>query len=304
MDVQSAPLTPVDLALLQVNLGYKCNMACKHCHVESGPKRQEMMARDTIESVIEVLRNNPIKSLDITGGAPEMNPHFTYLMERAREVDCHVIVRTNLTILLEEDMEHLPEFFSNHSVEVVASLPYYTDSDVDRVRGKGAFEKCMKALMKLNCLGYGSGVPGKRLNLVYNPAGPFLSPAQNTLEEDFKRELRRRFGISFDRLYAFTNMPIGRFRDFLLRTNGFDRYMDKLVQAFNPKTLSGLMCRHLISVGWDGRLYDCDFNQMLGLTVHDTCPQHIKEFDYTLLSGRTTTVGNHCYACTAGQGST
>jgi len=303
MDIQSAPLTPVDLALLQVSLGYKCNMACKHCHVESGPERQEMMAGDTIESVIEVLRNNPIQSLDITGGAPEMNPHFTYLVERARQIGCHVIVRTNLTILLEEDMKHLPEFFNSHSVEVIASLPYYTD-DVDKVRGTGAFGKCIRALTQLNNLGYGTGISEKKLNLVYNPAGPFLSPAQNTLEEDFKRELRRRFGISFDRLYSFTNMPIGRFREFLLRTNGFDRYMDKLVQAFNPATLNGLMCRHLISVAWNGRLYDCDFNQMLGLGVHATHPQHVKEFDYTRLSGRTITVGNHCYACTAGQGST
>jgi len=304
MDIQSAPLTPVDIALLQVNLGYRCNMACKHCHVEARPDRAEMMSGDNVEAVIEVLKNNPIHTVDITGGAPEMSPHFTYLVERARLIGCHVIVRTNLTIFFEEEMEYLPEFFSNHSVEVVASLPYYIDSDVDRVRGKGAFEKCIKALMKLNCLGYGSGVPDKRLNLVYNPAGPFLSPAQNTLEEDFKRELRRRFEISFDRLYAFTNMPIGRFRNFLLRINGFDRYMDKLIQAFNPATLNGLMCRYLISVSWDGRLYDCDFNQMLGLTVHDTCQQHIKEFDYTRLSGRTITVGNHCYACTAGQGST
>ena len=304
MGIQSAPLISADITLLQVNLGYKCNMACKHCHVESGPERQEMMAGDTIESVIEVLRNNPIQSLDITGGAPEMNPHFTYLVERARQIGCHVIVRTNLTIFFEEEMEHLPEFFGNHSVEVVASLPHYIDSDVDRIRGKGAFEKCIKALMQLNCLGYGSGVQDKKLNLVYNPGGPFLSPSQTALEEDYKRELYRRFGISFDGLYTFTNTPIGRFRDLLLRTNGFDRYMDKLVQAFNPATLNSLMCRHLISVGWDGRLYDCDFNQMLGLTVKGDCPQHIKEFDYARLAGRTITVGNHCYACTAGQGST
>jgi radical SAM/Cys-rich protein len=189
-------------------------------------------------------------------------------------------------------------------VEVVASLPYYIDSDVDRVRGKSAFEKCVKALMKLNCLGYGSGVQDKRLNLVYNPAGPFLSPSQTALEEDYKRELNRRFGISFDRLYTFTNMPIGRFRDFLLRTNGFDKYMEKLISAFNPSTIHGLMCRHLISVGWDGRLYDCDFNQMLGFTVQGDCPKDIKEFDYTRLSRRAIKVGNHCYACTAGQGST
>ena len=303
MAIQSAPLLSADIALLQVNLGYKCNMACKHCHVKAGPDRDEMMSGDTIDTVIAILKDNPIHTVDITGGAPEMNTHFTYLVERARQAGCHVIVRTNLTILLEENMKHLPEFFSNLSVEIVASLPYYTD-DVDKVRGKGAFEKCVKALRKLNGLGYGSGAAEKGLSLVYNPAGPFLSPAQNTLEEDFKKELHRRFGVSFDRLYAFTNMPIGRFKEFLLRTSGFDRYMDKLVHAFNPATLNGLMCRHLISVGWDGRLYDCDFNQMLGLTVHITCPQDIRGFDYTRLSERTIMVGNHCYACTAGQGST
>ena len=303
MDIQSAPLTCTDITLLQVNLGYRCNMACKHCHIEANPDRYETMSGDTVETVIDVLDNRCIHTVDITGGAPEMNPHFTYLVQRARQVGCHVIVRTNLTILLEEDMEHLTEFFSNHSVEVVASLPYYTD-DTDKIRGKGAFEKCIKALRRLNDLGYGSGMEDKRLNLVYNPGGPFLSPPQRTLEEDYKRELDRRFGISFDNLYAFTNMPIGRFKGFLLRTNGLDRYMEKLISAFNPSTIHGLMCRHLVSVGWDGRLYDCDFNQILGLTVHDACPQHIKEFDYARLSGRTITVGNHCYACTAGQGST
>lgn len=303
MDIRSAPLMPVGIGILQVNLGYRCNMACKHCHVEARPDRDEMMSGDTVDAVLGVLKDNHIHTVDITGGAPEMNSHFIYLVERARQVGCHVIVRTNLTILLEENMEHLPEFFSNHSVEVVASLPYYTD-DVDKVRGAGAFEKCMKALMRLNYLGYGSGVADKRLNLVYNPAGLFLSPSQAVLEKDYKRELDRRFGISFDRLYTFTNMPLGRFREFLRRTNGFDRYMDRLVHAFNPATLEGLMCRHMISVGWDGRLYDCDFNQMLGLTVQVDGANHIKEFDYARLSERPITVGNHCYACTAGQGST
>jgi radical SAM/Cys-rich protein len=292
-----------DVGILQVNLGYRCNMACKHCHVEASSGRDEMMSGDTVDAVIEVLKNNRIRAVDITGGAPELSPHFRYLVEGARQAGCHVMVRTNLTILLEKDMGHLPGFFRSHSVEIIASLPYYTD-DVDKVRGTGAFQKCIKALRNLNSLGYGSGVPDKRLNLVYNPGGPFLSPSQTALEEDYKKELKSRFGISFDRLYTFTNMPIGRFREFLFRTNGFDRYMDKLVQAFNPATLDGLMCRHLVSVGWDGRLYDCDFNQMLGLTLHAACPQHIKEFDYSRLAGRRITVGNHCYACTAGQGST
>lgn len=302
--VRSEPLTAADISILQVNLGYRCNMACKHCHVEAKPDRDQMMDRETVRSVLSVLKNNGIKTLDITGGAPEMNPYFMYLVEEAKKAGSHLMVRTNLTILIEDGMEHLPEFMSGHSVEIIASLPYYTENDVDRVRGKGTFAKCIRALHILNNFGYGSGSTGKSLNLVYNPAGAFLSPAQKTLEDDYRRELDRRFGISFDRLYTFNNMPIGRFRDFLLRTNNLGKYMEKLVCSFNPETITGLMCRRLISVGWNGRLYDCDFNQVLGHAVQGDCPQNIKEFDLARLTGRTITVGDHCYACTAGQGST
>jgi radical SAM/Cys-rich protein len=303
LDAYRQPLTAHSIDILQVNLGYRCNMACKHCHVEAKPDRSQEMNREIINAVLSAMIENNINTLDITGGEPELNPHFRYLVEEARNIGIHVIVRTNLTIFFDKGMGDLPEFYADKSVEVIASLPYYTESDVDRVRGKGTFKKCIKALQRLNGLGYGSASGDRKLNLVYNPAGAFLSPAQMALEDDFKRELDRRYGISFDKLYTFNNMPIGRFRDFLLRTNSLEKYMEKLVSSFNPETITGLMCRRLISVGWDGRLYDCDFNQMLGLNVHDVCPQHIKEFALSL-AGRTITVGEHCYACTAGQGST
>jgi radical SAM/Cys-rich protein len=303
-DIQPKPLTAIDISILQVNIGYRCNMACRHCHVEAGPGRTEMMVEETVETVIEVLRNSDIRTLDITGGAPEMNPHFAYLVKEARGAGRRVMVRTNLTIFFEEGMEHLPEFMSENSVGVVASLPCYTEDNVDKARGKGTFKKCIKALLRLNSLGYGDGSADRRLDLVYNPSGPFLPTAQEKLQDDYKRELKRKYGITFDSLYAFTNMPIGRFGDLLVRTNGFKKYMENLSRAFNPETLKGLMCRRLLSVGWDGRMYDCDFNQMLGIPVHKDCPQHIKAFDYSLLKGRNITAGNHCYACTAGQGST
>jgi radical SAM/Cys-rich protein len=279
-------------------------MACKHCHVEAGPDRSAGMNKEIINAVLRAMRENNINILDITGGAPELNLHFRYLVGEARNMGSHVMIRTNLTIFFEKGMGGLPEFYADNSVEVIASLPYYTESDVDRVRGKGAFKKCIKALQRLNGLGYGSTSEDKKLNLVYNPGGAFLSPAQEALEDDYKRELDRRYGISFDKLYTFANMPIGRFRDYLIRTGSLERYTEKLVRAFNAETIPGLMCRRLINVGWDGGLYDCDFNQVLGLTVQSDCPQNVREFDYARLVGRTITVGDHCYACTAGQGST
>jgi radical SAM/Cys-rich protein len=303
-ELQPAALAAIDISILQVNLGYRCNMACAHCHVDAGPDRDRMMGEETIKTVIEVLKDSDIKTLDITGGAPEMNPHFACLVTKAREAGRRVVVRTNLTIFFEEGMERLPEFMSDNSVRVIASLPCYTENNVDRTRGKGTFKKCVKALTMLNGLGYGNGSADKILDLVYNPSGPFLAPPQKSLEEDYKRELKRNFGIAFDSLYAFTNMPIGRFRDSLLRTGGLEKYMKDLISAFNPENLQGIMCRKLLSIGWDGRLYDCDFNQMLGVRVHPHFPQHIKEFDYSRLINRPIAVGDHCYACTAGQGST
>ncbi len=304
LSIQQQPLRAKEIEILQVNIGYKCNMACKHCHVGAGRDKNQDMDRETVETVLDVLKGNNIKCLDITGGAPELNPHFRYLVEKARDSGNHVIVRTNLTIFFEEGMEDLAEFYSRNSVEIIASLPYYTEPEVDRVRGKGTFEKSIRALKKLNNLGYAGGSSDKKLYLVYNPSGTFLAPSQGTLEDDYKRELLKRFGITFDGLYTFTNMPLGRFREHLILSNNFDTYMNKLEDAFNPETLEGLMCRRLISIGWNGILYDCDFNQILGLTVNRDCPQSVKEFDCLSLSERLITVDQHCYGCTAGYGST
>ncbi|HSB32532.1 MAG TPA: arsenosugar biosynthesis radical SAM (seleno)protein ArsS [Candidatus Sulfobium mesophilum] len=302
LSIHEQPLRANGVDILQVNMGYKCNMACKHCHVAAGANKNQEMDRATVETVLNVLKENNINCLDITGGAPELNPHFRYLVGKARDSGIYVIVRTNLTIFFEEGMEDLAEFYSKNAVEVIASLPYYTESEVDRVRGKGAFEKSIRALKKLNSLGYVGG--DKKLNLVYNPSGTFLAPSQGTLEDDYKRELLKRFGITFDGLYTFANMPIGRFREYLILGKNLEKYMDKLEDAFNPLTLEGLMCKRIISIGWDGILYDCDFNQILGLTLNRDCPQSVNEFDYLRLSERLITVDEHCYGCTAGQGST
>lgn len=303
LSIQSSPLTAKSIELLQVNLGYKCNMACKHCHIGAGPDRTEEMDKETIDRVLRVVKENDIAILDITGGAPELNVHFRYLVEQARKSGLHVIVRTNLTIFFEKGMKDLPDFYEANGVEIIASLPYYMDREVDRIRGNGTFQKSILALKKLNSLGY-NGSSGKKINLVYNPGGAFLGPQQKTLEQDYKRELQRKFGIVFDNLYTFTNMPIGRFKDYLIISNNLARYTEKLETAFNPSTLDGLMCRYLISIAWDGMLYDCDFNQILGLKIDDTATQHIKDFNYHRLSERKITVGEHCYGCTAGQGST
>lgn len=302
LSVRSGPLSADEVSTLQVNVGYRCNLACKHCHVEGGPSRTEMMDRETADSVLAVLAEHPMGAIDITGGAPELNPHFRYLLTEARRLNKHIIARTNLVVFYEKGMEDIPEFYQKNRVELVASLPYYIEDNVDRVRGNGTFKKCIAALRKLNSLGYGEQ-GGLALNLVYNPQGAFLAPDQKILEAEYKKELQARFGISFNRLYTFTNMPIGRFRHFLARTGNLEKYLDKLVCSFNPATLDGIMCRGLISVGWDGRLYDCDFNQALSLPVN-VAGADLRGFDLAALSQRTINVGDHCFGCTAGQGST
>jgi len=292
------------LQILQVNVGYRCNMACKHCHVGAGPDRSEMMEKDTVDQILAVLKKYDIRTLDITGGAPEMNPYFTYFVTEAKREGCHIIVHSNLTIFFEKGFEHLPEFYGEHDIEISASLPYYMDSSVDRVRGEGTFRKSIKAMKVLNSLGYGDGSGMRRLNLVYNPSGTFLAPAQKCLEEEYRRELGVHHNISFDRLFVFSNMPVGRFKNHLEKTGSLGKYLKTLEESFNPSTLDGLMCRRLISVGWDGVLYDCDFNQALGLHMHDSCPRHIRDFDIERIAAREIRVGDHCYGCTAGQGST
>ena len=301
--LQETPLRASSIDILQVNVGYRCNLACKHCHVEGGPDRQEVMSRETVDAVLKVIRNGGIKTVDITGGAPELNPHFPVLVEETAKAGCQVVVRTNLAIFFEEGMEHLFSWYDRGQIEIVASLPSFRREQVDRVRGNGIFEKSIAALRRLNCLGYG-GDNGRRLNLVYNPAGAFFPPEQSSLEAEYKKELLSIFGITFNRLYTFANIPVGRFRQFLVRTGNLEKYMTKLTDAFNPETLCGLMCRRLVSVGWDGRLYDCDFNQMIGLGITEGYPGTIGDFDIDRLAARKIAVDDHCFGCTAGQGST
>jgi radical SAM/Cys-rich protein len=301
--VTHEPLRALDVKVLQVNMGYCCNMACSHCHVSAGPGRTEAMDQKTADAVLGAFLDNPIETLDITGGAPEINPYFRSLVMSARKAGRRVIARTNLTIFSETGMEGLPEFYHEQGVELIASMPCYLEDNVTAIRGKGAFQKSIDALRRLNSLGFGSGGAGRSLSLVYNPGGAFLSPPQVALEGDYKRELKNRYNVSFTRLYAFTNMPIGRFRDSLIRSGTYDQYLDMLASAFNPFTLGNIMCRNLVSVGWDGRLYDCDFNQVLHLAVNPDAPQHVSEFDHQALSHRPITVDDHCFGCTAGQGS-
>ena len=292
-----------EVETLQVNVGKLCNQACRHCHVDAGPKRTEVMKRETAERVIDAVRRFRIPTLDITGGAPELNPSFRYLVAEARRLGARVIVRHNLTVMFEPGQEDLPEFFRDHEAEVVSSLPYFLEQQTDAQRGAGVFRKSVEALRRLNAVGYGRQGSGLTLNLVYNPVGAFLPPAQESIERDFKRELSARHGVTFDRLYTITNMPIRRFLDYLRRSGNEERYMRKLVEAFNPSTVEGLMCRGLVSVDWTGKLYDCDFNQMLELGVPEGLPQSIADFDPSAFAGRPVATGAHCFGCTAGAGS-
>jgi radical SAM/Cys-rich protein len=293
------------LDTLQVNLGYKCNQACFHCHVNASPDRKEMMGRDTIELVLRVLRERRLATLDVTGGAPELNAHFRYLVSSARALGIRVIDRCNLTILNEPGFEDLASYLASESVEVTASLPCYTKDNVDRQRGNDVFDSSILGLRKLNALGYGLEGTGLTLNLVYNPLGPFLPPAQEKLEADYKRELGTHFGISFNHLFTLANMPIARFGSTLVSQGKFAPYMALLRNAHNPANLDGVMCRTIVSVDWRGYLYDCDFNQMLGipLTIAGKPKRHLSDlFDEDLVGGPIA-VAEHCYGCTAGQGS-
>ncbi len=285
---------------LQVNVGKLCNQACKHCHVDASPIRTEIITRKTVDACLEVLRNNDIKTLDLTGGAPELIPDFRYFVIEAKKIGIHIIIRHNLTVMFEENQLDLPQFFKENEVEVVSSLPYFIAEKTDSQRGTGVFDKSVEALKKLNTVGY--GIDEKlQLNLVYNPVGAFLPPEQSAIEADFKRELKARYDIFFNNLYAITNMPIARYLEWLRRTKNEESYMQKLVNAFNPMTIEGLMCRNIISVDWLGNLYDCDFNQMLEIPVESK--QTIFNFEITKLKNRTIATENHCYGCTAGSGS-
>ncbi|MCW3092676.1 MAG: radical protein [Ferruginibacter sp.] len=298
------PLAPTGIEIFQVNMGKMCNQVCKHCHVDAGPDRDEIMSLETMQLCLDILKNTPVKTVDLTGGAPELNPHFRWFVEEIKKLDKHVIVRCNLTIILaNKRFTDLPEFFRSNNVEVVSSLPFYTADRTNRQRGEGVFEDSIKALQMLNAVGYGKEDTGLVLNLVYNPAGAFLPPPQKMLEKEFKSELMKNFGILFNQLFTITNMPINRYLDYLLKSGNYEKYMEKLTAAFNPAAAKGVMCRNTISVGWDGFLFDCDFNQMLDMKVSCKNNVHLKQFNMALLNKREIVVNQHCYGCTAGSGS-
>lgn len=288
--------------VLQVNVGKLCNLTCVHCHVNAGPKRKEIMTRETVDRVLDWLRETSIATVDLTGGAPEMIPDFRYLVSELRAMGRQVIDRCNLTILLEDGYEWLGEFLRDHQVEVVASMPCYSPDNVEEQRGVGVFDASIEALRMLNGLGYGcrDELP---LHLVYNPNGAFLPGDQAELEADYKRELRAAFGIGFDRLYTITNLPIARFASYLRHNNEYDRYLEVLREAFNPSAVEGLMCRNTISVNWQGEVYDCDFNQQLGMQLMNGKPLVLWDLDLSALASMAIKTGEHCFGCTAGAGS-
>jgi radical SAM/Cys-rich protein len=298
-----SPLRAGAIEIFQINVGKRCNQVCSHCHVDAGPDRTEVMTRETAALCIEALRRSDIPRVDLTGGAPELNPSFRWLVEQATALGRHVMDRCNLTVLLLPEQEDLIDFLARHKVQVICSLPYYQERETDRQRGHGVFQRSIEALHKLNAAGYGREGSGLTLDLVYNPVGAFLPASQKSLEAEFKSRLGRQFGVTFNSLYTITNMPISRFLEFLLDSGNYERYMDRLVQAFNPAAIDALMCRNTLSVGWDGTLYDCDFNNMLDLGLAPGAPPHIRDFNPAALEGRRIVTGRHCYGCTAGAGS-
>ena len=297
-------LSPRALDILQLNLGYVCNQVCAHCHVDAGPDRKEQMSQATLAACLAVLKQTGAHTLDLTGGAPEMHPDFRWLVQQARQAGVNdLIVRSNLTILnANKTYATLPQFFADQQVHVVSSLPFYKKEKTDRQRGSGVFERSIAALRTLNDLGYGQEGSDLQLDLVYNPAGAFLPGDQTALEHDFKTALKEDFGIVFNRLLTITNLPISRFLEYLIASENYEDYMTTLVEAFNPAAAANVMCANTLSVGWDGRLYDCDFNQMLALPVQSTV-QHITDFDLPTLMHRKIAISQHCYGCTAGAGS-
>ncbi|MGW8309782.1 MAG: arsenosugar biosynthesis radical SAM (seleno)protein ArsS [Thiogranum sp.] len=304
-DSDFPPIHRRELDTLQVNLGYRCNQACLHCHVNAGPSRREQMTRETVDEIIAFLRRSNIATLDLTGGAPELNPHFRSLVETARGMGLHVIDRCNLTVLHEPGQEALASFLASCGVEIVASMPCYIEDNVDSQRGGGVYRASIKALRALNALGYGRSGSGLRLNLMYNPLGPVLPPSQLRLEADYRRELAEREGVVFDRLFVLANMPIQRFGSTLISKGEFDSYMRLLKDSFKLQNLATVMCRNLLSVDWQGYLYDCDFNQMLDLPLAGAADgrAHIRDLQTETVAGRPILVRDHCYGCTAGQGS-
>jgi len=298
------PLKPKHLEILQINLGYMCNQVCAHCHVDAGPDRKEIMTKGTMLSCLEVIKKTSAHTLDLTGGAPEMNPNFKWFVKEASKVGIKdFIVRSNLTILLANKKYHdLPQFFKKYNVHIISSMPHYTKGKTDKQRGKGVFQKSIKVLQELNAIGYGMPNSTLQLDLVYNPSGAFLPGNQMALENDFKKALNEDFNIQFNSLFTITNLPISRFLDYLIASDNYEDYMYALVEAYNPNAVKNVMCTNTISVSWDGWLYDCDFNQMLHLKVNSKT-NHISNYNEDILSKRNIILNQHCYGCTAGAGS-
>jgi len=297
------PLQAEGIHTFQLNLGKLCNQVCTHCHVDAGPDRKEVMTPETMRQCLDAIAQTGARAVDLTGGAPEMNPDFRWLVEQITADGRRVMVRSNLTILVARGFEDIPAFLAERGAVVVASLPCYGSENTDAQRGEGVFDRSILAIAKLNALGYGRPDSGLELDLVYNPAEPTLPPEQGRLEADYKRELENQHGIVFNRLFTITNVPINRYLDFLIESGRYEDYMRRLADAFNPEAARQVMCRTMLSVGWDGRLYDCDFNQMLDLDVGDGLIGHIRDFDPSALATREICTGNHCYACTAAAGS-
>lgn len=298
-------IEPLELSILQINIGYMCNQVCAHCHVDAGPDRKEMMRLETMKECIEVMKSNHIKTVDLTGGAPEMHPDFRWFVQEIRKQTTveEIIVRSNLTIIMANKKYHdLPDFFAHHKVHVISSLPFYKRNKTDQQRGNGVFDQSIKALLKLNERGYGKEGSGFLLDLVYNPSGAFLPGDQKALELDFKKALKEDFNIEFNSLFTITNLPISRFLDYLIASENYEEYMHALVEAFNPAAVENVMCTNTLSVSWEGYLYDCDFNQMLSLKVATKHP-HIRDFNSQELKQRAIQLSQHCYGCTAGAGS-
>jgi radical SAM/Cys-rich protein len=301
--INMSPLKPLEIEILQVNFGKKCNQQCVHCHVEAGPNRHEMISRKILEYCVDVSKNRSIKTIDITGGAPEMNPHLKWFISKISELDKEILVRTNLTILQEEDYHDFIPFYKKKRVTLIASLPCYIEDNVDQQRGHGTFKKSIQSLKELNEIGYGEENSDLNLHLVYNPGEPSLPAPQSVLQQDHKRELWDRYKIKFNKLYTITNIPIGRYKKHLEKTNMLEKYYDILIKSFNPTAAENVMCRNTVSVDWQGFLYDCDFNQMLDLKIGGENPIKIDNFNLEDLKNRKIIVKNHCFGCTAGSGS-
>ncbi|MFZ1702764.1 MAG: arsenosugar biosynthesis radical SAM (seleno)protein ArsS [Saprospiraceae bacterium] len=297
-------ITPKHPEVFQINIGKLCNQTCAHCHVDAGPdKKTENMSKETLEKCLDILKNTDIPMVDITGGAPEMNPHFKWFVEECRKLGKKVMNRCNLTIIESNPKYYdLPEFFAKNEVHMVSSLPYFTKNRTDSQRGDGVFEDSIKALQRLNAVGYGMEGSSLQLDLVYNPSGAFLPGDQLALEHEFKTQMKRRYNVEFNHLFVITNLPISRFLDYLIESGNYHDYMTELVEAYNPSTIEGLMCRFTLSISWDGYIYDCDFNQMLDLKVEGNA-QHIDHFNLDELMKRKVVLNQHCYGCTAGAGS-